>query len=87
MGASYVSAKVNRLDLKRVFDAVIDGEVEEASGKNMEEFFRRKPRFDEVKDVAVGDRGRSAIELKKGGYVFVAKTIKDKDIDKYRRRD
>lgn len=81
MGASYVSANANYLDKRKLFAAVIGGEVVEASE---EEFFRRKPRFDEVEDVEVGDRGESIFTLKNGGFVKVAKTVKDEDIDKYR---
>lgn len=84
MGASYVSADTNHLDMRKVFAAVIGGEVTEASD---EAFFRRKPSFGDVADIEVGDRGESALILKTGGFVKVAKSIKEEDIDKYRRRD
>ena len=81
MGGSYTSANQNNLNLRKIYDAVIGGEVTDAQSSK---WFSEKPSFSQIKDIEFGDRGESAIYLKDGSILKVDKTISDADIDNYR---
>ena len=77
MGKDFISVKMNKFDLGKVFNILIKGEFIEGTST-------KKPTIREVADIDVGSSGtkQSIMKLKDGGYYVVNKTIKTNKLQK-----
>lgn len=77
MGKSYISLKMNGMNIKKAYNKLINSKVNESSELK---YFNKLPEFSQIEDIMLGADGtmQSILKLKNNGFVVLDKTINPK---------